>query len=89
MDNCKKCGAPIIWLKTPKGKWMCCDEGLLAYKANPNGKDILISDRGETIRCDIIETGPGIYPTGMARRAHWATCPFAEDFRKKKGGAEA
>lgn len=83
MANCKKCDAPIIWLKTPRGKWMCCDEGLVAYRDNPNGKDILISDRGETIRCDIIETGPGIYPTGLARRPHWATCKHADSFRNK------
>ena len=86
MDNCKKCGAPIIWRKTPKGRWLCLDEWLIAYKDNPQGKDQLFNDRGESIRCDIVEREPGVLPTGMARRAHWSTCPFADDFRK--GGAK-
>ena len=52
MDYCKKCHAPIIWLKTPKGHWMCVDEGLKRYRVNKHGKDRIVTDRGETIACD-------------------------------------
>ena len=51
-STCSKCGAPIIWIKTERGKWMPADEGL---------------------------------PTGMARTPHWATCPYADDFRRRGG----
>ncbi len=85
MSECKYCGAPIIWIKTPRGKWMCVDEGLVRYRKRPDGKDILFTDRGESIKCDIIpddvELDIGHMPTGMARRPHWATCPHADQAR--------
>ena len=81
MATCKKCGAPIIWLKTPKGKWMCADEGLKPYKAAKTGNDIVVTDRGETIRCKLEFDR---FPTGLARTPHWATCPDADSFRRKK-----
>ena len=88
VTECKYCKAPIVWLKTPKGKWMCADEGLVRYRQNPEGKDLLVSDRGEIIRCDIIpddtKLGLGNMPTGMARRPHWATCPHADQARAEK-----
>ena len=85
--NCIKCKAPIIWLRTPAGKWMPADEGLVPYRQNPDGKQHVVTDRGELIRCDILEDGdlaPGEFPTGLARIPHWATCPFADDFRRGK-----
>ena len=81
MATCKKCGASIIWLKPPGGKWMPADEGLVPYRQNPAGKDLLLNDFGETIRCDILKDGS--IPTGMARLPHWATCPYADEFRKR------
>lgn len=80
-STCRKCNAPIIWLKTPNENWMPADEGLVPYRQNPSGKDYVVTDRGEVIRCDIITDGT--LPTGMARVPHWATCPFADDFRKR------
>ena len=88
MATCSKCGARIVWLKTPKGKWMCADEGLVPYRRNPEGKSILVNDYGEMIRCDTYPAEKGLAEHGMARVPHWATCPNAEDFqRAKKGGA--
>lgn len=84
MATCKKCGAPIIWRQSPEGKWMPLDEGLIPYKANANGKDTLFDITGDPIRCDIVERQPGAIPTGLARKSHFATCPFANDFRKER-----
>lgn len=92
MSECKKCKAPIIWLHTPRGKWMCVDEGLKPYKQNPNGKDLLFNDRGESIRCDILSEedckAGKVNVTGRARTPHWATCPFSESFRKPREEAD-
>ncbi len=52
-STCKKCGAPIVWLNTPKGKKMPADAGLRAYKENPEGKNSVVNDWGEVIRCDL------------------------------------
>lgn len=84
-STCRKCGAPIIWLKTPAGRWMPADEGLVPYKQDPEGKNYVVTDYGELIRCKILEKedmAPGQFLTGMARIPHWATCPNADEFRK-------
>ena len=87
--TCSRCGAPIVWLRTAKaGRWMPADEGLIPYKANQEGKDLLFSDRGESIKCDLYpddKVPAGEFPTGLARRSHWATCPEADKFRQKGG----
>jgi len=79
-STCRKCGAPIIWLKTPKGKWMPADEGLVAYQQDQEGSDYVVTQDGELVRCYLEFDGK---PTGMARIPHWATCPNADDFRKR------
>jgi len=78
--TCKKCGAPIVWIQTQKGKWIPCDEGMLEYKKNHVGKDCVVSQDGDVIRCDLQFEGE---PDGMARVAHWATCPYADEFRRR------
>ena len=80
MATCSSCGAPVVWVKTPLGKKMPLDEKPIPYKQNPEGKDFLVTDRGETVRCDLVFEGP---PTGTARRSHFATCPNAANFRKR------
>lgn len=81
MNNvCSACGAPIIFLRTPKGKWMPADQGLVKYRENPEGKKFVVDDRGRLIRCDLEFEG---LPTGMARIPHWATCPHAKKFKRK------
>lgn len=77
---CKRCKAPIIWVETPKGKQMPCDEGMVPYRANKYGKDYVVNDHGEMIRCDILMDGS--IPTGMARTSHWRTCPYANEFHR-------
>jgi len=53
MATCKRCGAPIVFIKTPKGKWMPCNEGLVEYKAgsSPDYDDVVVNDKGEVIKC--------------------------------------
>ena len=88
MAKCSKCGARIIWIKTPAGKWMPADEGLIAFRKDPDGKDYLVNQDGEVFRCTILDDGPhllGDGPDGLARRPHWATCPEADSFRRPRG----
>lgn len=84
--TCRKCGAPLVWIKTPADKWMPCDEGLVPYRQNPDGKDMLVRDRGDVIRCDIVTDGSK--PDGMARIPHWKTCPEADSFRRRGGKSD-
>lgn len=79
--TCKSCGAPIIWIKSPAGQWLPLDEGLIPYKQNDAGHDSLVNDWGVVIRCDLQFEGE---PTGLARRSHFATCPYADKHRKAR-----
>ena len=78
--KCSSCGAPIVWLRTKAGKSMPCDDGLVRYKANPEGKQFVVTDWVEVVRCDLTFDG---LPTGMARISHFATCPNAKKHRKR------
>lgn len=82
MATCKKCGATIIFIKTPNGKWMPCDEGLVEYHKGdtPDFEDVVVDDKGEIIKCTFDFQCD---PDGLARIPHWATCPYADDFRRR------
>lgn len=81
MAICKKCGARIIWIQSKKGRWIPADEGLIPFREDPAGKDMLVTDSGDVIKCSINpEQGT---ETGMGRIAHWRTCPYADDFRRR------
>lgn len=81
--TCSRCGRAIVWLLTVNKKWMPADAGAIPYRANPEGKELLLDDRGRTVRCDTEFEGR---PDGYGRRAHWATCPNADEFRRRRGG---
>ena len=81
MSKCKACGAMIVWIKTDKGRWMPCDEGLVEYKAGntPDYEDKVVTDKGEVVQCTFDFQ---CKPDGLARIPHWATCPYSDKFRK-------
>ena len=79
MSRCKSCNAEIVWIQTPKGKWIPCDEKMIAYKADSHGKELLVKDDGSTVRSTLDFDGEA---DGMARKSHWATCPGAGQFRR-------
>jgi len=81
LNRCSSCGAPLVWIPTKNGKWMPCNAGLIPYKSNPDGKQILITDWGEAVRCDLTFEGE---PTGKARMSHFATCPHSREHRRKQ-----
>ena len=62
---------------------MPCDEGLVEYKAGkgPDYDDYVVSQEGKLIQCTFDFRCD---PDGLARIPHWATCPYADDFRKKR-----
>ena len=83
MAKCKKCGAPIVFVRSAKsGKWIPLDEGLTEYRAGKGEdyEDTVVNDKGEVIRCTFDFQGT---PDGLARIPHWATCPYADYFRKR------
>ena len=83
---CKSCGAPLVWIETPAGKYMPCDEGLMPFKRDDCGRETVVLQSGEVIRCQLRFIGA---PDGMARRPHWATCPQADKHRRGAKGVFA
>lgn len=82
MATCRKCGAPIVFIRSANNrKWIPCNEGLVEYKAgnSPDYEDHVVNDKGEVIRCTFDFQ---CRPDGLARIPHWASCPYAENFRR-------
>lgn len=83
MAKCKKCGAQITFIQSAKTKrWIPCNERLVEYKAgeSPDYEDYVVNQRGEIVRCTFDFQCD---PDGIARIPHWATCPYADDFRNR------
>ncbi|MCA9676771.1 MAG: hypothetical protein KC464_17185 [Myxococcales bacterium] len=71
----ERCRAPILWARTAAGEPMPVD-----VDPSPDGELDLVDGR--------------VYPYGLEAaaakrpryRAHWASCPDADDFRRAGGG---
>lgn len=80
--KCKTCGAPIVFIGTPGGKYMPCDDCVVYYKQSNNGNETFITPNGETIK------GERANPqkenvTGIAYVPQWATCNAPDKFRRR------
>lgn len=80
-QKCRACGAPIMFLKTAKGKTMPVDEGAVFFKAHPDGKELFILGDGSTMRGNQVSDRAEGDQFGYI--SHFATCPNADDFRKR------
>lgn len=82
MATCKACGAPIVWIKTPGGKSMPCDPEQVTYWQRSGAKGKIVTPNGEVLSC-VFEGDPQA-ATGIGYVPHWATCPQADSFRRRK-----
>ncbi|WP_455506441.1 hypothetical protein, partial [Gemmiger formicilis] len=69
------------WVKTPTGKAMPCDPRPVYYKDVPDGKDRIVTTRGEVVSCEIV---PAAEATAAGYVPHWATCPQAGNFKGRR-----
>ena len=77
MAKCKGCGQDIIWI----GK-MPCDPDPVTYWQKPKAKGKIVTPNGEVISCEFF--GDPQSATGIGYVPHWATCPKAGEFRRRK-----
>lgn len=87
MAKCKSCGADIVWIKTVNGKSMPCNACQVVYKQCKDGKQTIIMPNGETIKGNITDDSNNA--TGIGYIPHWATCPTANQHRKKQKAGES
>lgn len=81
MARCKGCGAEIDWIKTRAGKNMPVDPEPV-FVAVDDGSDVFVTDEGEVIHGRTVPTNDG--SAEVAFVSHWATCPVAGQFRRKR-----
>lgn len=82
MAKCKGCGQEIIWIMSPAGKVIPCDPIAVPYWKRPKAKGKIVTRNGEVISCELY--GDPETVTGIGYIPHWATCPAAGQFRRKK-----
>ena len=85
--KCKSCGAPIVWIETVNGKSMPCDAEAVEYQENRKGKSQIVTESGNVVRGDIVANAPDtLLPKvvdGTGYISHFATCPYANQHRRK------
>lgn len=89
MEHCRSCGAPIVWRETVNGKFIPCDPEEIDIVTVKEGSKITgINALGESVSGIRIGEYHGELVTGMAKVqiSHFATCPNAKEWRKKKNG---
>lgn len=80
-SQCRACGKSIVWMKTKAGKSMPCDARFYRYRADENGSQRILNHSGEIIKCELVEGQENA--TGFGYMPHFATCPNADNFRKR------
>ena len=78
MPQCRACNAEILFIKTPKGKFIPCNPGLVDY-ANAKPGALLCSKDGDVVKVDASK-----HQNKTGYVSHFATCPKADEFRRNK-----
>ena len=81
-STCRGCGAPIVWIRTAAGKSMPCDAEPALYKAREGAAGKIITGNGTVLSADIGGLA-AFEPDGVGYVSHFATCPAAEQFRRR------
>ena len=82
MTKCRSCGANIIWIITKTGRKMPCNaEPIFFDLANMNDEGTKVFVKDNRIIAIGIENPEG---QEVGYISHFATCPEAEKWRKKK-----
>ena len=80
MGICKGCGAEILWIRTKTGKTMPVDEKPVPYYEGGSAKIVL--EDGSVVKGSL--DGPEESFKGFGYISHFATCPKAGNFRRRK-----
>ena len=82
MARCKGCGQEIIWIKTKSGKSIPCDPEMIYYKAKKTGHLRVVTPTGEVVSA--VPSDSILTATDYGYVSHFATCPQADRFRRKR-----
>lgn len=82
MSTCKACGAEIIWIRLTSGKMHPCDAEEVFYKVGA-GPDRIVTRDGRVVPGTIVTDITNNKTLARGYSSHFATCPFADDLRKR------
>lgn len=82
ITHCRACGAEIMFIKTFAGKSIPVDAESKYYIKDNRGKQKIVTPNGEVISAEL--TDESEKATGIGYVSHFATCPEADQFRKKR-----
>ena len=74
--QCRSCGAEIIWIHSASGNLMPLDAVPVE-----DGNMCIVDGKAHSISSDLFEP---MLPQGPRYKSHFATCPQAQKWRKKK-----
>jgi hypothetical protein len=89
-DNCRSCGAKVIWTETERGRRMPVDK-----EASPEG-NLLLMHRAGRAPLAVYQTKEALEALakegGLQQHrlyvSHFATCPQSKKWKTKKGGKQ-
>lgn len=74
--TCRSCGAAIVFLRTPAGRWLPVDP----YPDPEHGN---VADLGDG-RCEVLGPEAKARHRGPLYRSHWSSCPSASSHRRQR-----
>lgn len=77
MSTCGRCGAAIVWVRTPAGKAMPCDARPVYIVEEEGGPEKAVIKGGQVVSCRF--TDDPDQATGMGYVPHFATCKPTEE----------
>ena len=80
---CKFCGASIIYIKNPNGKYVPADEATVLYVPDKGGSDLIVTKDGLQLRARIVKDAT-LYGCKRGHRSHFVTCPVPESVRREQ-----
>ena len=75
---CRKCGEPLIFIQSKRGRAIPCDPDLATHVLTPGV--VVVTPDGQVLR----GTEESKETSVQGYTSHFATCPYSEDFRKPK-----
>ena len=84
--KCRGCGKEICFIKSINGKSIPVDPDPISFIPEADYDKFVMMD-GTVQRGQVVEETVKT-ETVIGYRSHWATCPAAEDFRRKKNKSE-
>lgn len=83
MPKCRSCGAVIDWVELESGKKMPVDAQPRPTWCPLPGELVIVKVYGKPAFVVTVPTDEPLVKVGVS---HYATCPDADEWRKKKGG---